>query len=377
MRTSRQVVFTLGLILASASAACVVGDEPAPTSDHAPFALRPVGWFDAISDAGVASGWARDPDDGGRAIDVHFYVYGPTGAVVQVYGLTANQYRADVGAHAWSVQIPAAYRAVGYRFRAFGIDAVGGDGNAELAGGPRWWQVAPPPQAIVDGCLVGYRWDAATASYVNRDGVAKPSGLGRGFNPGKPTVVVLGQSVDLILANALQRVDPSRNYVAMPCDDPPAASFDYGRWTAAVRDWLKPELPRIDYLSVGITHRGLCPRRIAVGDVAVARLEELRTLLPGAGIAALNYPLRLDRAMTDAAYATYFACFDPGYPNNGTARAYAYEQAPPLYRSVVETASAGPDIIDVWTGTYKTTDGIHADDPTAEAAARTLMGYLR
>ena len=129
MRTSRQVVFTLGLILASASAACVVGDEPAPTSDHAPFALRPVGWFDAISDAGVASGWARDPDDGGRAIDVHFYVYGPTGAVVQVYGLTANQYRADVGAHAWSVQIPAAYRAVGYRFRAFGIDAVGGDGN--------------------------------------------------------------------------------------------------------------------------------------------------------------------------------------------------------------------------------------------------------
>ncbi|MBK7075365.1 MAG: hypothetical protein IPH44_24030 [Myxococcales bacterium] len=75
-------------------------------------------------------------------------------------------------------------------------------------------------------------------------------------------MVVLGQSVDLILANALQRVDPNRNYVAMPCDDPPAASFDYGRWTAAVFrfDWLKPELPRIDYLSVGITHRGLCPR---------------------------------------------------------------------------------------------------------------------
>ncbi|MBK7075364.1 MAG: hypothetical protein IPH44_24025 [Myxococcales bacterium] len=39
-----------------------------------------------------------------------------------------------------------------------------------------------PPQAVVDGCLVGYRWDAATASYVNRDSVPKPSGLGRGFS---------------------------------------------------------------------------------------------------------------------------------------------------------------------------------------------------
>lgn len=376
MRTATLVAAVLGLTLTTP--ACVVGDE-AEVADPpgAPYAASPVGWFDGIDDAGVASGWARDPDDDSRTITVHFYVYGPSGAVQQVDGVVANQYRADVGRHGWSFQIPARYRAPGYRFRAFGIDAVGGDRNLELSGGPRWWQVAPPPSAVTSGCLTGYTWDAANATYVNDAGRAARSGLDRRFHPGKPTVVLVGQSVDLILANALQDLDPTRNYVVVPCDDPAAAGFDYGRWTAAIRDWIQPQVPRIDYLAVGLTHRALCPRRLAVGDIAIARLRELRQLLPRTTIAAINYPLVLDRAMTDAAYASFFACFDPGYPNAGSTRAYAYERQPPRYRDYVETTSAQTDVIDVWTGTFRTTDGIHPDGATATAAAREFVGYLR
>ena len=62
---------------------------------------NPIGCIDGVSGGKntiTVSGWAYDPNVSGESIDVHVYVGGDAASGAKVYGLTANQERADVNA---------------------------------------------------------------------------------------------------------------------------------------------------------------------------------------------------------------------------------------------------------------------------------------
>ena len=71
---------------------------------------NPYGYLDSCSGGeGVIniSGWAKDDDDPNAGIEIHVYVGGPAGAagVDGISGIYANQYRSDVGNHAYSAKL--------------------------------------------------------------------------------------------------------------------------------------------------------------------------------------------------------------------------------------------------------------------------------
>jgi len=124
----------------------------------------PVGYLDEVTPAGVARGWALDPDAPQASLLVHVYADAPYGQGGHLVGATrADQPRPDVnlvtgyaGNHGFLYTIPAAYR--GRRIYAHAIDTAGGP-NPELAGGgaggggsapaPAPAQPAPPPAPAV------------------------------------------------------------------------------------------------------------------------------------------------------------------------------------------------------------------------------------
>lgn len=59
-------------------------------------AAAPLGYLDGVSQLGVISGWAIDPDSAGRHIEVHAYFDGPAGKSKNVTGSSTSYARCDV-----------------------------------------------------------------------------------------------------------------------------------------------------------------------------------------------------------------------------------------------------------------------------------------
>ncbi|MEK7615634.1 MAG: metallophosphoesterase [Patescibacteria group bacterium] len=108
--------------------------QPSPTPTNGNQA--PIGWLDSV-DNGEARGWALDPNDTSSPINVHFYIDGPAGTGTLAAGVTANQFRSDVGNHGFMWKIPTIYRdGKSHTLYVYGIDAQGGT-NPSLSGVPK------------------------------------------------------------------------------------------------------------------------------------------------------------------------------------------------------------------------------------------------
>jgi hypothetical protein len=108
----------------------------------------PTGSLDSINRLNQILGWAKDPDDPNAAISVHLYVdknAGTPGA--GPIPITANQFRSDVGSHAFNWNIPSNLRDGNtHTMWAWGIDLTDPlNNNALLPGSPRTFSISPPP----------------------------------------------------------------------------------------------------------------------------------------------------------------------------------------------------------------------------------------
>lgn len=112
----------------------------------------PTGWLDAAT-CEAASGWAQDPNDPGRAIDVHVYYGGPAGSGSPGIPTNAGIARSDlcsaIGScnHGFSLLSPLSlFDGAAHPVHAYGIDSKGG-ANPQLQGSPRSMQCKPTPPA--------------------------------------------------------------------------------------------------------------------------------------------------------------------------------------------------------------------------------------
>lgn len=123
--------------------------------------FRPRGYLDAADCDGVR-GWAQDPDEPERAIDVHLYFGGPAGdPAAHGRSVAASVHRDDLCAaigscaHGFSTRPPRAFMdGAPHAVHAYGIDTEGGH-NPELGSSPRMLTCDPPalPLAPPDGVL--------------------------------------------------------------------------------------------------------------------------------------------------------------------------------------------------------------------------------
>lgn len=121
------------------------GDAP-----HCPN-LEPRGYLDGAQCEAI-SGWAQDPDEPDRAIDVHVYFDGGPGEEgAFALATTADRERADlcdaIGscAHGFELEVPGALRdGQPHPVRAYAIDSEGGH-NPPLVGGPMMVSCEPEP----------------------------------------------------------------------------------------------------------------------------------------------------------------------------------------------------------------------------------------
>ena len=130
--------------------------EPAHCPNRAPR-----GWLDAATCEEVR-GWAQDPDEPERAIDVHLYYGGPAGDPAAIgrsvsAGLHRDDLCAAIGscAHGFSARPPRSLLdGVARPVFAYGIDTAGGS-NPVLAGAPQMLACDPPalPLASPEGVL--------------------------------------------------------------------------------------------------------------------------------------------------------------------------------------------------------------------------------
>jgi murein DD-endopeptidase MepM/ murein hydrolase activator NlpD len=103
---------------------------------------EPKGSFDS-ADCEHIRGWAQDPDDPGKALDVHLYFDGEAGSGAKSISVKASLSRPDLCAplgsceHAFDVPLPPEYRdGKPHTINAYAIDLTGGT-NPKLAGSPR------------------------------------------------------------------------------------------------------------------------------------------------------------------------------------------------------------------------------------------------
>jgi uncharacterized membrane protein YgcG len=102
----------------------------------------PEGYLDEVSCEAVR-GWARDPDEPTKSIDVHLYFGGPAGSGAPGSSLPANVSRQDLCsalgscAHGYEVGPPLSlFDGKPHAVHAYGIDSAGG-ANAQLANSPK------------------------------------------------------------------------------------------------------------------------------------------------------------------------------------------------------------------------------------------------
>jgi len=69
----------------------------------------PVGFLDLVNCDHIA-GWAQDPDAPNAAVNIQIYKDGPAGIGTLVTTIPANQSRSDVGAHAFDIFTPSAFK---------------------------------------------------------------------------------------------------------------------------------------------------------------------------------------------------------------------------------------------------------------------------
>ena len=82
-----------------------------------------IGSVDAVFPTGVVAGWAKDPGAPGGSVVVHFYLDGEPGTGLFLGQATANQFRSDVGAHAYSFPLPpTVFNDAPHTVYAYGID---------------------------------------------------------------------------------------------------------------------------------------------------------------------------------------------------------------------------------------------------------------
>lgn len=116
---------------------CEVAPPPPP-----PMNQVPKGSFDS-ADCEHIRGWAQDPDDPAKPLDVHLYFDGEAGSGAKSIAVKANLSRPDLCAplgsceHAFDVPLPAEYRdGKPHTIVAYAIDLTGGE-NPKLGGSPR------------------------------------------------------------------------------------------------------------------------------------------------------------------------------------------------------------------------------------------------
>ena len=122
-----------------------------PTFDNnpEPIAHDPWGYLDSYSGGeGVVniSGWAKDDDAPDEGIEIHVYIGGPSGSAETEGhpGIYANQYRSDVGNHAYSATIKT-NKTGRQDIYIYGIN-IGGGSNALIATGTVTITSNEPPQ---------------------------------------------------------------------------------------------------------------------------------------------------------------------------------------------------------------------------------------
>ncbi len=125
------------------------GNGPSEDVERGTLAVSaPIGQHDGIKPAsGTAQftwGWACDPDDWSRAVDVHFYLDGTYETGTFVGSATASGNRPDVGGvcggttnHGFDFSLPTAQLSSGtHTLHAYAIDPENVSGNPMLGGGP-------------------------------------------------------------------------------------------------------------------------------------------------------------------------------------------------------------------------------------------------
>jgi hypothetical protein len=112
--------------------------SPTPTDpgDSAPprpsSGKTPIGWLDSVA-GGTVSGWACDPDQPDRSIDVHIYVGGPAGSGAPAYAVRAAMHNEPAvssacgggSRHRFRLQLPGHLVRAGTQIHAYGIDVTG------------------------------------------------------------------------------------------------------------------------------------------------------------------------------------------------------------------------------------------------------------
>jgi hypothetical protein len=128
-----------------------VRSATAPSVNH-----PPTGSLDGINALNQVFGWGSDPDDPNAPISVHLYIdlnAGTPGATP--IPVTANQFRSDVGNHAFNWDIPSALRdGRTHTVWAWGIDLTDPvNNNVVLPGSPKTFNIStllPVPTAAND-----------------------------------------------------------------------------------------------------------------------------------------------------------------------------------------------------------------------------------
>ncbi|HEY3446827.1 MAG TPA: C39 family peptidase [Myxococcales bacterium] len=114
----------------------------------------PTGWLDSVT-CDAVGGWSQDPDEPGKAIDVHVYFGGPAGSGATGVPVNAGIDRSDLcGAigscnHGFSLLSPLSlHDGAAHAIHAYGIDSQGG-ANPQLSGSPGSMQCdATPPAGV-------------------------------------------------------------------------------------------------------------------------------------------------------------------------------------------------------------------------------------
>ena len=152
-------------------------DEIANSENSTPAINNPYGYLDSCSGGeGIVniSGWTRDDDDPNAGIEIHVYIGGQAGEpdVDGISGIYANQYRSDVGNHAYSAQVKT--RKTGTQnIYIYGIN-IGSGSNTLIASGTV--TIIPNENPTISNIRVE---DLSSSGYTVRCDVSDNSGIAK------------------------------------------------------------------------------------------------------------------------------------------------------------------------------------------------------